>query len=185
MTVKFLLARHGQTTYNLEKRFYGASDSPLTDLGRQQALQVAEALRSHQIQPDLIVASDLSRTRETAQLIIRANGWQQIPFQEEAAFREIDFGRWEGLTADEIQGLDPKLWQAYLAKPLQIQFPQGESYQQFQARIIRRFHEISWRQTNLIIGHLGVLRSLVKTMKWSMEDYWELSFPQGSYRQYE
>ena len=89
--------RHGQTDYNLERRFQGQSDVPLNALGRQQAAQAAGYLAA--MGPSAIFSSDLSRALVTAGALARLTG---LPVQLDKDLRERWGGSWEGLTESEI-----------------------------------------------------------------------------------
>ena len=96
------LVRHGQTLWNTEARFQGQFDSPLTDLGRDQASRVGRALAAEigvRSEPIRAYVSPLGRTRATAGLI-----GQSLPMRiiEETRLMEVHFGEWEGLTRDDI-----------------------------------------------------------------------------------
>lgn len=66
---KLYLLRHGQTEFNVKKLVQGRCDSPLTDLGRQQAGMAAAWLKAHNVVPDKVVSSPLGRAMDTAQLV--------------------------------------------------------------------------------------------------------------------
>ena len=91
------MIRHGFSVANNEHRFAGNSDIPLTDLGRAQAEQCAEALKNEKI--DSIYASDLSRAFDTAVPVARALG---LEITATKSLREIFAGEWEGKTFDQI-----------------------------------------------------------------------------------
>jgi glucosyl-3-phosphoglycerate phosphatase len=97
-----VLWRHGQTTYNAERRFQGQSDVPLNDVGREQARRAARYLAA--MEPDAIFASDLSRAAETAAILAQLTG---LPVQLDKDLRERAGGSWEGKTADEIRAEFP------------------------------------------------------------------------------
>jgi glucosyl-3-phosphoglycerate phosphatase len=96
--VKLVLWRHGQTTYNAERRFQGQLDVPLNDVGREQARRAAPYLAA--MKPDAIFSSDLSRAAETAAVLARLTG---LTVQLDKDLRERGGGSWEGKTADEIR----------------------------------------------------------------------------------
>ncbi|MEX0446362.1 2,3-diphosphoglycerate-dependent phosphoglycerate mutase GpmB [Xenorhabdus sp. SGI246] len=81
------LVRHGETEWNVARRIQGQSDSPLTEIGRRQALLVAQRVRSENITH--VITSDLGRTRETAEIIAKACGCEVIL---EPRLREINMG---------------------------------------------------------------------------------------------
>jgi glucosyl-3-phosphoglycerate phosphatase len=97
-----VLWRHGQTTYNAERRFQGQSDVPLNDVGREQARRAARYLAA--MKPDAIFSSDLSRAAETAAILAQLTG---LPVQLDKDLRERAGGSWEGKTADEIRAEFP------------------------------------------------------------------------------
>ncbi len=98
-----MLWRHGQTTYNAERRFQGQADVPLNDAGREQATRAAPYLAA--MKPDAIFSSDLSRATETADILARLTG---LPVQLDKDLRERGGGSWEGKTADEIRAQFPE-----------------------------------------------------------------------------
>lgn len=95
---RLIIWRHGQTTYNAEGRWQGQLDVPLSDLGRRQAQEKAQALLAYDI--DAIWSSDLTRAASTAQSLADL---VQLPITLDKRFREIDAGSWSGLTAAEVK----------------------------------------------------------------------------------
>jgi phosphoserine phosphatase len=99
--MRILLARHGETSWNVEGRHQGQGfDIPLSEAGRTQALALGKRLRD--VELTRTVASPLLRARGTAELALgdRAGGLRLEP-----AFREIAHGEWEGRLATEIREL--------------------------------------------------------------------------------
>ncbi|MGW6576042.1 histidine phosphatase family protein, partial [Streptomyces sp. NPDC054945] len=94
---KIVLWRHGQTSWNLERRFQGSTDIELTETGVAQARRSARLLAS--LKPDAIVASDLRRASATAAELAALTG---LTVLHDAALRETYAGEWQGLTHDEI-----------------------------------------------------------------------------------
>jgi uncharacterized phosphatase len=92
-----LLARHGETDWNLHRRIQGHSDTPLNDTGRDQARALAAELAGEAI--DAVYSSDLLRAHETARIVAQTRGLEVTAIRD---LRERDFGTWEGLTDDEI-----------------------------------------------------------------------------------
>jgi glucosyl-3-phosphoglycerate phosphatase len=97
-TVTLVLWRHGQTAYNLERRFQGQSDVQLNDVGRRQAAEAARYLAA--LRPTAIYSSDLSRASATAGALARLTG---LTVQLDKDLRERGGGSWEGLTEAEIR----------------------------------------------------------------------------------
>ena len=96
----FYFVRHGESEGNAARVFTGQTDSPLTARGREQAAAVAEELA--QVKFDRIVSSDLSRTRDTADVIAKRLG---KPVEIVPELREIDVGDRTGKSFDETRGL--------------------------------------------------------------------------------
>ena len=100
--VKLVLWRHGQTTYNVERRFQGQTDIPLNDMGRRQAARAARYLAA--LQPSAIYSSDLIRASATAGALARLTG---LTVQLDKDLRERAGGSWEGLSESEIRSRFP------------------------------------------------------------------------------
>jgi alpha-ribazole phosphatase len=96
--LRLLLVRHGSTVYNEEGRYTGQRDIPLSVPGERQAVLSGERLATEPI--DVIVSSDLQRTRVTAQAIAQHHN---LPILEDASLREVSLGAWEGVTYAEIK----------------------------------------------------------------------------------
>lgn len=96
-----LLARHGQSTWNAERRWQGQADPPLSDLGREQAAQASATVGS----VDLIAASPQIRAFETATIISEAIGIGPVRAVDD--LRERSAGAWSGLTKDDIDAQFP------------------------------------------------------------------------------
>ena len=94
---RLILLRHGRTAYNQAEIWQGQADVPLDDVGRLQVKAVADYLLTER--PVAVVASDLSRARETGQAVADAVG---VPLILDVRLREIDVGTWEHLTDAEI-----------------------------------------------------------------------------------
>lgn len=93
-----MLWRHGQTAWNVENRFQGHTDVPLTETGQAQAERAARLLAA--LKPDRIYSSDLTRAASTAAALARVTG---LPVTPDKDLRERGGGSWEGLTNAEIR----------------------------------------------------------------------------------
>ena len=100
--MRLVLWRHGQTLWNVERRFQGQSDIALDETGRAQAERAARLLAA--LRPDMIVSSDLSRAASTAAPLARLTGLEVVCDKD---LRERHGGRWEGLTDKEISARYP------------------------------------------------------------------------------
>ncbi|RBM09375.1 histidine phosphatase family protein [Streptomyces sp. PT12] len=93
-----MLWRHGQTAWNLERRFQGTTDVDLTETGRAQARRAARLLAT--LGPHAIISSDLRRTVDTAAELAAVTG---LTVTHDEGLRETYAGAWQGLTHDEIK----------------------------------------------------------------------------------
>jgi probable phosphoglycerate mutase len=107
-----LLVRHGETTYNVERRLPGQLPGvSLTDEGRRQALRAAVALG--ELPLSAIVSSPLERACATAEIIARGRG---LPIRLESGLMDTDVGRWAGWVVDDLAKADPA-WLEFVKHP--------------------------------------------------------------------
>lgn len=151
-----MLVRHGQSTWNVERRFQGQLDPPLTDLGREQARRLASRLATRPLVA--IYTSDLSRARQTAQPLARCLG---LPLLLEPGLKEVALGEWEGRTREEVMATHPELWQAWLQEPDWDLVPGSEGSGPFEARVRATVEAIFTRhprQEVVCFTHGGVIQ---------------------------
>ncbi len=160
--MRLLLIRHGATNNNLEGRYTGQSDIPLSRLGRLQAEAVAARVSSDAASPvDILVSSDLRRAKQTAHAIARRTG---LDISEDADLREISMGRWEGLTYAEIEARYPEELARWQADPLHVAPPEGETLITFRERLVRalrRWRELAPDKTVVWVTHGGAIGILL------------------------
>jgi glucosyl-3-phosphoglycerate phosphatase len=142
--VRLVLWRHGQTSWNAERRFQGHSDISLDQTGRDQAHNAARYLAA--MRPSAIYSSDLARASETAEFLARLTG---LPVQPEKDLRERGGGAWEGLTDAEIRA-------GYPADYATWNPPDGEPVAAVADRVAGAFERIA---DSLADGSLAVLVS--------------------------
>jgi broad specificity phosphatase PhoE len=157
-----LLARHGETSWNLEQRWQGQTDIGLNANGRAQAQALAERLVARGIAH--IVASDLSRARETAQIVARHIGIADVAIDPD--LRERGYGVFEGLTGAECEAQQPDDWARYLADRTHTP-ASGEHRDLVVARMRIAVARAAARaegddQVVLIVGHGGSIRALIQ-----------------------
>ena len=136
-----LLVRHGETDWNAARRWQGHADVPLNERGREQASTLAEELAADPVAA--IYASDLSRARETAEIVGTRLG---IPVVLDADLREIDVGTREGLTWPETR--ERTDWD-------------GESHEAHAERVLGALRRIAARHGGerlLVVTHGGSIR---------------------------
>lgn len=156
---RFGLIRHAPTLWNREKRIQGVHDSPLTDDGRRLASDWGRRLAD--ISFDRILASDLGRARQTAELINAALG---VPINTTPDLREMDWGRWTGQTLKQIKADIGDRLSAMERKGWGFQPPGGEHRRAVLERARRALSGAAdaWPgQTILVITHEGVVKALI------------------------
>ena len=160
---KLILVRHGETEWNVERRFQGQSDIALSEVGREQAKQLAERFPLRQV--DSVYSSDLSRARETAAQIAQKFGCEVHP---EADLREMNFGEWEGLSHEEIHRRWPEAESDLWLRPDLLCTPGGETVQQVQERAMQTIDRILATEPEdsaiVIVAHGAVIRSILCAM---------------------
>jgi broad specificity phosphatase PhoE len=154
-----LLARHGETDDNREPiRVQGFTDTPLNDTGRAQARQLAERVAGDGIRS--LLASDLARARETAEIVGARIGLEPTL---DARLREANRGRWEGSTFIEVEREDPDGYAAWLRAGAGFRFPGGESLLDQQHRVTEALVEIhaAGELPALVVCHGGSIRVML------------------------
>ena len=134
MTLFF--ARHGETEANLEKRFSGRKNTPLTPHGREQAKAIGLTL-AHELgkAPKLaFVSSPLERARLTMEIAREVLGLPREGYAIDARIEEINLGEWDQLTDAEARARDPALFDARAADKWHVHVPGGENYAEVAAR---------------------------------------------------
>jgi broad specificity phosphatase PhoE len=155
-----LLARHGETEWNRIGRWQGATDIPLSDVGRAQARVLGERLRGRGIAR--VHASHLARARETAEIVSATLGLD--PPALDARLRERGYGCFEGLTRDECAAHYPDAWALYLADRRMIP-PEAEPQSEIIERVTAAMHAVAAAAADgtivLVVSHGGSIRSFV------------------------
>lgn len=170
--MKLYLLRHGETQMNVRGAFCGFSDPPLSDTGKRQARQISATFSGKHF--DRIYSSPLKRAVETAQIV---TGSTENDFVLMPAFKEMNFGNWEGLTYSQIKASDSAYVKAWEENNLDTPCLGGESMRMFHERVISAFKpfctSLSESDTILLVAHSGVIRSiLTETLQGSIEGYW-------------
>jgi broad specificity phosphatase PhoE len=153
--------RHGETDWNAEARLQGQQDVPLNAFGRVQAEEAGARLRA--LVPgyaDLdYVASPLSRTRETMELLRRTLGLDPTLYRTDERLKELSFGSWEGLTWKELRARDPHVAVRRQRDKWGLVPPDGESYAMLAERVAPALADLG--RDTVLVSHGGVARVLL------------------------
>ncbi|MDR2946111.1 MAG: histidine phosphatase family protein [Candidatus Adiutrix sp.] len=158
--LRLFFIRHGQTEHFDRPPFNGWRDAQLTDFGRSQLDQVAAGLAP--VPFDAVYSSDLSRARYGGEQLAKATG---LTLRQSPQWREISFGRWEGLTYPQIVEQDGDLINRIFSfEGAPVPFPEGESYDMFADRIRGAFAELRAQHPDggrvALVAHSGVCKTL-------------------------
>ena len=156
--MKLLLVRHGETDWNLARRFQGHSDVPLNKVGLRQARALRDRLSDETIAS--IYSSDLERAYETAKII--SNGKNKL--QADSRLREVHFGDWECLTYNEIQAKYPVQLAAWERDVYKTAPPNGETLEQLAEHTHSILNDLLAKhkdETILVVKHGGLIKVLI------------------------
>jgi broad specificity phosphatase PhoE len=155
---ELILIRHAESQWNLERRWQGQADPPLSERGRDQVR--AAVSRIAELQPAALYTSDLRRAQQTALILGRRIGLEP---QLEPRLREFNVGVWSGLTKPEIERRWPGQQARFSFRELDFRPGGGESPRELMARVHEALDEIAGRhpgQRVALVSHGGVAKSL-------------------------
>ena len=174
------LVRHGQSEGNVLRTFHGQTDYPLTELGREQARQVAEKLRD--IPFRRCCSSDLSRAWDTAQVCLSGH---DVKAEACPALREQNVGEMEGLSWEQMEERFPDIIHPFLKDWFHVTPPGGEAPDAMMARVATCMEDIVARgEDTLVAAHYGTLGLVLLHFGLVEQEALftpEWSFSQGTY----
>jgi len=161
--MSIFLARHGETEWNRVGRWQGKTDIPLSEVGRAQARALADRLRDRDVTE--IFSSDLSRARETAEIVAETLGVARLSV--DPRLRERGLGCFEGLTREECAERHAEAWARYLTDR-RITPTDAEPHEQVVARFIAALTAVSVSANRtghvLVVSHGAAIRSFIHTI---------------------
>ncbi|HSS29587.1 MAG TPA: 2,3-bisphosphoglycerate-dependent phosphoglycerate mutase [Nitrospiraceae bacterium] len=186
---RLVLLRHGESQWNLENRFTGWVDVPLSPRGIQEAANAGETLRG--LTFDRAFTSVLVRANDTLRLVLDAIGQSNIPIEKDKALNERMYGELQGLNKDETAKkygeAQVKIWRrSYDVRP-----PGGESLKDTAERVLPYYEQtikpaLLKGETILVAAHGNSLRALIMELEQlSREQVLELNIPTGAPLLYE
>ena len=184
-----VIVRHGQSEWNLQNRFTGETDVPLTAKGRMEACIAGDKLRplnfSHAF------TSQLIRAIETLELILERAGQTDCPVTRDHALNERNYGRLQGLNKGDVATRFGEQLVAIWRRSYSVRPPGGESLADTAARVLPYYHAViesllKAGKNVLIVAHGNSLRSLMMFLEGISEDaIADVDLPTGVPRRYE
>ncbi len=172
---KVILVRHGESEMNRDGLFFGWLDPKLTEKGIEQANKAKSVIENFKY--DEIYSSDLSRARETADIV----NYQGLPVNVSQELREINFGIFEGLTYGEIKKKYPvevKLWKE---KWQEYDYENGENVTQLQKRAVEFLKSLDKEKKDIVVvTHWGVINCILSYyITGGLDGYWKFALNTG------
>ena len=130
--MKIYIARHGQTKWNTEKRMQGWQDSNLTLKGIEDAKKLGKSLEH--VEFDSIYSSPLGRAYDTAKYV---RGNRHIEIIKMESFKEMNFGKWEGMFDSQVRELYPEQHNNFWKQPHLFKTDQGEDFVSLTNRVLK------------------------------------------------
>lgn len=167
---KIIVVRHAESIANTQGIYQGQTyDTDLSPLGKKQA--EALAVRLKEVGITKIVSSPLKRAYQTAFEVSRT---LDFPIETDNFIIETNHGEWEGKTKEWIGNNYPEIYSAWLTKPSQVVFPQGEAFQETLNRVgyfLQNAQQLT--DNTLLVTHDNIVRIMVTLANgWTLDDIW-------------
>lgn len=176
---RLFLARHGKTVWSGTGRYQGFSDVALNEEGMKQAEQLGLRLAKEKL--TAVYCSDLQRACDTASAVAR---FHSVEVAQTPDLRELNFGRCEGLTFQQIVELDPGVMAIWQGVDTVRSFPGGESLQDLAARVRRfteRLQKLGQEESVLVVAHNGSLGIMICLLLGiGIEHWWQFKITTAS-----
>jgi len=176
--IHFILIRHGETAWTKAKRYQGQANTNLTKLGKKQVKRLVKPVSDYQ--PEIVFSSSLDRCKESASIICQNI---DVPIKIDRRLNELNFGEWEGKTADElIESKNVKYLQ--WIKGNMVTPKGGESIPAFKKRIRSFINDCRKKYDDrkiVIVTHGGAIRMfLLECMRLSYDDIFKFRIDPGT-----
>ncbi len=183
-----VLVRHGQSQWNLENRFTGWVDVPLSEAGIEEARKAGELLKGMKF--DYAFTSALTRAQETLRIMLEIIGQTDVPIERDQALNERHYGDLQGLNKDETAAKFGKEQVHIWRRSFDVQPPNGESLKDTRDRVLPYYQAkieplVKDGKRILIAAHGNSLRALVMTLdNVSQQAITDLNIPTGAPMRY-
>ena len=173
--IRIILVRHGHTPWNegSGERFRGRSALDLNELGIRQAEATAPCIAK--VKVAALYTSPLPRAMTTARILARSLNIEPTPLE---GLIDIDYGDWQGLSAEEAEARYPKPYSLWLQSPHLVAFPKGESLEQVLSRAMAAIEALSTihpDQTIVLVSHKVVCKVLMCAfLGLELSQFWQV-----------
>ena len=153
------LIRHGQTDWNEERRVQGQSDSRLTQLGEEQAVELGQRIQL--VEFDKAFCSSSLRTRQTAANLFPDS---RVEIEYLDNLREIFLGPWEGALYNEIEEQEPDSFRHFWEEPHLFDVEGAESFYELQNRavaVVEKIAELHLDQQIAVVSHGALIKTIL------------------------
>jgi broad specificity phosphatase PhoE len=155
---ELILARHGETVWNVEKVYRGRTDVNLDEVGIKQAELLGKHLSDWEL--EAIYSSPLRRALDTANIIAR---YQKIGIHIDEGLIDFDYGEWQSLSEQRVKNLYPTLHNEWHNNPHKVRMPGGESLEDVKKRAIKVVDDVlsEYQGSVLLVSHRVVNKVLI------------------------
>jgi len=158
---EIILARHGETEWNVAEVFRGQIDIDLNETGVKQAELLSGYLSTSAI--EAVYSSSLKRALKTAEIIAQPH---KLKVNVDSDLIDFNFGKWQGLLHQEVKEKYRDLYATWITHPEQVRIPDGEALEDVSKRVIRVRNKVieNHRGTVIIVGHRVVNKVMLCTL---------------------
>ena len=175
MPARLILIRHGETDWNLERRYCSFTGVDLNNKGIMQAKKLFYKLRKEKI--DKVYSSDSPRALNFARILFKA-----LPLDKVHELREINFGIFEGLRHEEIMERHSGIYKRWLNDPFHVALPEGDNLGDFKNRVenaLARIISVNEDKIAAVVTHAGPIKIIIHNILKS-KDIWAIKPDLGS-----
>jgi broad specificity phosphatase PhoE len=174
---KLILARHGETVWNVEKIYRGRADVNLDEVGIKQAELLGKHLSNWKL--EAIYSSPLKRALDTANIVAR---YQKIGVHVAEGFIDFDYGEWQSLPEEEAKRLYPTLHNEWHNNPHKVKMPGGESLEDVRKRAVAIVNDVlsKYQGSILLVSHRVVNKVLIcSLLGLDNSHFWNINLDVG------
>jgi broad specificity phosphatase PhoE len=174
---KLILARHGETVWNVEKIYRGRTDVNLDEVGIKQAELLGKYLSNWKL--EAIYSSPLKRALDTANIISR---YHKIAVHIAEGLIDLDYGEWQSLSEQEAKRLYPTLHNEWHDNPHKVKMPGGESLEDVRGRAIKVVNDVisKYQGSVVLVSHRVVNKILIcSLLGLNNSHFWNINLDVG------